>query len=104
MAPYNPYWVEEPVYPPEDFETCARIRKSTGVPLGMGENVTSLNDFRTMVATGAADFVQPSIVKIGGITAMMKVAREVGSRGRGVRAERASMSGRATSRRCTAWR
>jgi L-alanine-DL-glutamate epimerase-like enolase superfamily enzyme len=81
MAPYQPYWVEEPLYPPEDFETCARIRKRTGVPLGMGENATSLADFRTMVATGAADFVQPSIVKIGGITAMMKVAREVEAAG-----------------------
>jgi L-alanine-DL-glutamate epimerase-like enolase superfamily enzyme len=43
----------------------------------MGENVTSLNDFRTMVAMGAADFVQPSIVKMGGISAMSKVAAQV---------------------------
>jgi L-alanine-DL-glutamate epimerase-like enolase superfamily enzyme len=77
MAPLKPYWVEEPVYPPEDFEFLAKLRKATGVPLGMGENVTSLNDFKTMVATGAADFVQPSIVKIGGISAMSKVAAQV---------------------------
>src|SRR5262249_14043791 len=30
-----------------------------------------------MVTTGAADFVQPSIVKMGGITAMASVAAEV---------------------------
>jgi L-alanine-DL-glutamate epimerase-like enolase superfamily enzyme len=30
-----------------------------------------------MVSTGAADYVQPSIVKMGGITAMAKVAAEV---------------------------
>lgn len=76
LAPLKPYWVEEPIYPPEDFESLAKLRKATGVPLGMGENVTSLNDFRTMVATGAADFVQPSIVKIGGISAMSKVAAQ----------------------------
>jgi len=81
MAPYKPYWVEEPVYPPEDFETLAQIRKRTNVPLGMGENATSLRDFRTMVALGAADFVQPAIVKIGGITAMMQVAREAEAAG-----------------------
>jgi L-alanine-DL-glutamate epimerase-like enolase superfamily enzyme len=81
MAPHRPYWVEEPLYPPEDFATCARIRKRTDVPLGMGENATSLADFRTMVAMGAADFVQPSIVKIGGITAMMTVAREAEAAG-----------------------
>ena len=77
MAPLKPYWVEEPIYPPEDFEAVAKLRKATGVPLGMGENVTSLNDFHTMVATGAADFVQPSIVKMGGISAMSKVAAQV---------------------------
>lgn len=77
MAPLKPYWVEEPVYPPEDFESLSKLRKTTGVPLGMGENATSLNDFRTMVATGAADYVQPSVVKIGGITATSKVAAEV---------------------------
>jgi L-alanine-DL-glutamate epimerase-like enolase superfamily enzyme len=77
MAPLNPYWVEEPVYPPENFEFLAKLRKATGVPLGMGENVTCLNDFRRMVDTGAADFVQPSIVKIGGISALSKVAAQV---------------------------
>lgn len=81
MAPYHPYWVEEPLYPPEDFATLAQVRKNTGVPLGMGENATSLNDFRTMVASGAADFVQPSIVKMGGITAMTRVAADVEAAG-----------------------
>jgi L-alanine-DL-glutamate epimerase-like enolase superfamily enzyme len=77
MAPLKPYWVEEPVYPPEDFAALSKLRKATGVPLGMGENATCLNDFQTMVATGAADFVQPSIVKMGGISAMSRVAAEV---------------------------
>src|ERR1700722_2014403 len=77
MAPLKPYWVEEPIYPPEDFEALAQLRKATGVPLGMGENATSLRDFRTMVAMGAADFVQPAIVKMGGISALSKVAAQV---------------------------
>ncbi len=77
MAPLRPFWVEEPIYPPEDFEALAKLHKTTGIPLAMGENVTSLNDFRTMVVTRAADYVQPSIIKIGGITAMSRVAAEV---------------------------
>jgi L-alanine-DL-glutamate epimerase-like enolase superfamily enzyme len=77
MKGSNPYWVEEPVYPPEDFEGLADLRKKTGVALGMGENATSWHDFRTMVATGAADFVQPSIVKMGGISALSRMAAEV---------------------------
>lgn len=76
MAPYKPFWVEEPIYPPEDFEALARLRTATGVPMGIGENATSLTDFQRMVTIGKADYVQPSIVKLG-ITAMAKVAAEV---------------------------
>jgi L-alanine-DL-glutamate epimerase-like enolase superfamily enzyme len=76
MAPSKPYWVEEPIYPPEDLEALAKLRKATGIPLGVGENTTSLIDFRNIVTTGKADYVQPSLVKIG-ITAMAKVAADV---------------------------
>ena len=76
MKPSNPFWVEEPIWPPEDFESLARLRKATGVPLAMGENATSPSDFRKMIAAGATDFVQPSIVKIGGITHLFRVATE----------------------------
>jgi L-alanine-DL-glutamate epimerase-like enolase superfamily enzyme len=76
MAPYKPFWVEEPIYPPEDFEVLAKLRATTGVPMGIGENATSLRDFRRMVTIGKADYIQPSIVKLG-ITAMAKVAAEV---------------------------
>ena len=60
MAPYKPFWVEEPIYPPEDFEALAKLRTITGVPMGIGENATSLRDFRRMVTIGKADYVQPS--------------------------------------------
>ena len=72
MKPSNPFWVEEPIWPPEDFESLAKLRKATGVPLAMGENATSPSDFRKMIAAGATDFVQPSIVKIGGITQLFR--------------------------------
>jgi L-alanine-DL-glutamate epimerase-like enolase superfamily enzyme len=54
----------------------ARLRKATGVPLAMGENATSPSDFRKMIAANATDFVQPSMVKLGGITGMMRAAAE----------------------------
>jgi L-alanine-DL-glutamate epimerase-like enolase superfamily enzyme len=76
MAPSKPFWVEEPIYPPEDLDALARLRTATGVPMGVGENTSSLVDFRNIVAIGKADYVQPSLVKIG-ITAMARVAAEV---------------------------
>jgi L-alanine-DL-glutamate epimerase-like enolase superfamily enzyme len=44
--------------------------------MAIGENATNLTDFRRMLTIGKADYVQPSIVKVG-ITAMAKVAAEV---------------------------
>jgi L-alanine-DL-glutamate epimerase-like enolase superfamily enzyme len=76
MAASKPFWVEEPIWPPEDFESLAKLRKATGVPLAMGENATSPSDFRKMIAAGATDFVQPSIVKIGGISQLWAIATE----------------------------
>jgi L-alanine-DL-glutamate epimerase-like enolase superfamily enzyme len=76
MAPSKPFWVEEPIWPPDDFEALAQLRRATGVPLAMGENATGLLDFRRMVAAGATDFVQPSIVKIGGLSRLWRIATE----------------------------
>jgi L-alanine-DL-glutamate epimerase-like enolase superfamily enzyme len=76
MKASNPHWVEEPIWPPEDFESAAKLRKATGVPIAMGENATSSSDFRKMIAAGAVDFVQPSVNKIGGITQLFRIATE----------------------------
>jgi L-alanine-DL-glutamate epimerase-like enolase superfamily enzyme len=81
MAPSKPFWVEEPIWPPDDFESLAALRQATGVPLAMGENATGVLDFRRMVAAGAADFVQPSVVKIGGLTNLWRIATEAESAG-----------------------
>ena len=42
----------------------------------MGENASGVHDFRKMVAAGATDFVQPSVVKIGGLTNLWRIATE----------------------------
>ena len=81
MAPSKPFWVEEPIWPPEDFESLAALRRATGVPLAMGENATSVLDFRKMVGAGATDFVQPSVVKVGGLTNLWQVAMQAENAG-----------------------
>jgi len=44
--------------------------------MGIGENSTSLREFRRMATIGKADYIQPAMVKLG-TTAMAKVAAEV---------------------------
>ena len=56
MAPSKPLWVEEPVWPPEDFDAMAAVRRATGVALAAGENATGVLDFKKMIAAGAVDY------------------------------------------------
>ncbi len=66
------HWLEEPVWPPEDYAGLASVR-SEGVAIAAGENIVTLHDFRSLFERGAVDIVQPSVIKLGGITAMMRV-------------------------------
>lgn len=66
------HWLEEPVWPPEDFDGIAEVRLE-GVPIAAGENVSTLHDFKRLFEAEAVDFVQPSVIKVGGITAMRRI-------------------------------
>jgi D-galactarolactone cycloisomerase len=65
-------WLEEPVWPPEDFGGLARVRAAGGLAIAAGENATTA-DFRRMFEVGAVTYAQPSITKVGGVTEMRKV-------------------------------
>jgi len=66
-------WLEEPLWPPENFGGLAQLRKTTGISVAAGENVYTLMDFERLLAAKAVDFVQPSPAKMGGITELRKV-------------------------------
>jgi L-alanine-DL-glutamate epimerase-like enolase superfamily enzyme len=65
-------WVEEPVWPPEDFRAAAQVRAS-GVPVAIGENVLTPTDFARLIASRAVDVIQPSLAKIGGVSVMRDI-------------------------------
>jgi L-alanine-DL-glutamate epimerase-like enolase superfamily enzyme len=68
------HWLEEPIVPPEDFKALARLRTQGRMPLGLGENACGLSEFEKMIDAGAVDFAQPSVTKVGGITAFLDIA------------------------------
>ena len=74
LRPYDLHWLEEPIFPPEDFAAIARLRAGTGVAMAAGENNCTSFQFRDMFAAGAVDYAQPSVTKVGGITEFLKVA------------------------------
>ena len=65
-------WIEEPIWPPEDFRGAAEISAS-GVPVAIGENVLTPTDFARLIESRAVDYVQPSVAKIGGISIMRDI-------------------------------
>ncbi len=69
-----PMFLEEPVWPPEDFATLAEVRKQGGLDIAAGENACTVHQFRQMMAAGAVSHAQPSVIKVGGITEFLKVA------------------------------
>lgn len=70
---YKLHWLEEPVWPPEDYDGLARVRKEGGIPVAAGENASTLMEFQHLLQAQAVDFVQPSPAKMGGITELRKV-------------------------------
>jgi D-galactarolactone cycloisomerase len=74
MDAYDLLWLEEPVWPPEDYAGLAEVQSGTGVPLSSGENACTVYQFQNMIEAEAVTFVQPSVTKVGGISEFLKVA------------------------------
>jgi L-alanine-DL-glutamate epimerase-like enolase superfamily enzyme len=74
LAPYRLFWLEEPVWPPEDYEGLARVAAATDTPIALGENESTAFGFRAIIAHRAGSILQPSITKVGGISEFRKIA------------------------------
>ena len=74
LKPYDLYWLEEPIFPPEDFAALARLQAETGIALAAGENACTAFQFQAMLDAGAVTYAQPSVTKVGGVTEFRKVA------------------------------
>jgi D-galactarolactone cycloisomerase len=74
FKPYRIDWLEEPIWPPEDYRGLSELRKQSGVAIAIGETACTAHQFREILEIGAATFVQPSVVKVGGISEWRKVA------------------------------
>jgi L-alanine-DL-glutamate epimerase-like enolase superfamily enzyme len=74
LEAYDLRWLEEPVWPPEDYAGLARVRRALRTPIACGENEATVHAFQQIIAAGAADIVQPSVTKVGGLGEMRKIA------------------------------
>jgi len=73
LSDLNLFWLEEPVWPPENYSGLADIRRLGIHRIASGENAGSLFDFVAMIRENAVDIAQPDVAKTGGITEVMKI-------------------------------
>lgn len=84
MKRHQLYWVEEPVFPPDDTAALASVRNATRQRIAAGENAATVADFSALAEAGLADVLQPSITKVGGVTPMKRLLTECARNGREV--------------------
>ncbi len=74
FKPHDLTWLEEPIFPHDDYDGLAGLQSSVGIPLAAGENLCTRYQFAQMIAGNAVTYVQPSITKVGGVTEFLEVA------------------------------
>lgn len=74
LAPFNPYWVEEPLAADEPASQWRELATQCGLPLAAGENLRGAGAFDEALAAGYLAFIQPDVAKWGGISACRDVA------------------------------
>ena len=77
LAEVRPGWIEEPLRA-DDVDGHAELARRLGggprIPIAVGENLHTAYRFAEMLRRGAAQIVQPNIVRVGGITPLRRIA------------------------------
>ena len=74
LAPFHPFWIEEPIAADEPIPQWEDLARRCGVPLAAGENLRGLDDFADALAAEYLAFIQPDVAKWGGISGCRDVA------------------------------
>ena len=67
-------WIEEPIVY-DDYDTQRRLTAKLRTPHQTGENWWSWRVGKAAIEQGACDFVMPDILRIGGVTGWLRLAR-----------------------------
>jgi galactonate dehydratase len=73
LAPYRPYFVEEPV-PPENVDVMVEVRRASPVPIATGERRVTRYEFREIFEKQACHVIQPDLCHCGGLWEAKKIA------------------------------
>jgi len=77
LADVAPAWIEEPLRADDlagHVELSRRLAATSGIPIAVGENLHTAFRFDDVLRCGAAQIVQPNVVRVGGITPFRRIA------------------------------
>lgn len=74
MLPHDPFWIEEPIWQPENDQALAALKQRVPVPLAVGENASCALALKRMVENATVQYVQPSVIKLG-LTAALDISQ-----------------------------
>jgi galactonate dehydratase len=73
LAPYRPFFIEEPV-PPENVDALAEVKRASPVPIATGERLVTRFEFRQLLEKQACHILQPDLCHCGGLWEAKKIA------------------------------
>lgn len=76
-------WIEEPLRA-DDLAAHVELARRIDVPIAVGENLHTSFRFAEFLDAGAAQIVQPNIIRVGGITPFLRIAAIAADRGAAV--------------------
>src|SRR6476620_332900 len=73
LEQFKPMFYEEPVLP-ENNEGLIEIARHTSIPIATGERMFTRWDYKSLLADGVVDIIQPDLSHAGGIWEVRKIA------------------------------
>jgi L-alanine-DL-glutamate epimerase-like enolase superfamily enzyme len=76
FSPVGIAWLEEPLRA-DDLLGHIALKRETGVRIAVGENLHTEYRFAEFLEAGAADVLQPNVIRVGGLTPARRIAQRV---------------------------
>jgi L-alanine-DL-glutamate epimerase-like enolase superfamily enzyme len=73
FEPFRIAWLEEPLRA-DDLRGHVALKRETGVRIAVGENLHTEYRFAEFLDAGAADVLQPNVIRVGGISPALRIA------------------------------
>lgn len=77
LAAFDLRWLEEPIRADRPREEWRRLRGAAKMPIAAGENISSVDGFKEVLAEDILGVVQPDIAKWGGLSVCAGLARDI---------------------------